>query len=284
MANNFYIKRINKVIDYLEEHAGEKMTLGELAGIAGFSRYHFHRIFKIINGETLNNFMKRTLMEKAYKMLQTSKSTEITEIAFTLGYKSVANFSRDFKNFHGLTPTGVKSLTKKPVERVIHKGGEMTIRFRGIEYIPDKFVVFEKITSGYNPGVISPAFDKLYRFALEKRLKIKEFIGIGHDDPDYTPANKCRYDACMVVDRKDISHPIEYNTKTLKNGKYAVFCFEGKKEEIFRAWDYIFQKWLLNSEYLPANRPHLEVYLYSEKYKEGILKINLCLPVKSIKL
>ena len=108
-------------------------------------------------------------------------------------------------------------------------------------------------------------------------------VGIGYDDPDYTPANKCKYDACIVVNPDEIPKGISVNTKTLKGAEYAVFYFEGHEKDISPVWDYIFKEWLLNSDYIPADRPHLEMYLYSEQYELRIFKVNLCLPIKSIK-
>ena len=50
---NEYIVRINKACDHIDRHLTEEMTLSELARVAGFSEYHFHRIFAAMTGETL---------------------------------------------------------------------------------------------------------------------------------------------------------------------------------------------------------------------------------------
>ncbi len=54
-----YIFRINKVIDYIENNLDNSLSLEELARIASFLPYHFHRIFSAFKGETLNGFVKR---------------------------------------------------------------------------------------------------------------------------------------------------------------------------------------------------------------------------------
>ncbi|MGC9471925.1 MAG: AraC family transcriptional regulator [Bacteroidales bacterium] len=282
MINNLYIDRISKVIDYIEVNIDTKLRLDELADIAMFSKYHFHRIFKNITGETLNDFIKRLKMIKAYRLLKIDKAITIKELTYSLGYNSIANFSRDFKYFHGLSPLEIKSPSVVIEERVMRNDyNAPNIEYKGIEKIPDTFVLYKKITTGYCPESISKTFDDLYRIALDYNFIITQFVGIGYDDPDYTPANKCKYDACIAVNN-DIPKSIPCNSKSLKGGLYAVFYFEGYKNDISSAWDYIFKEWLLNSNYIPTDRPHLEMYLHSEHYELGFYNVNLCLPIKSI--
>jgi len=283
LTNSFYINRISKVIDHIENNIDGKLRLNELAEVAMFSKYHFHRIFKSVTGDNLNDFIKRLKMIKAHRLLQTDKSITVKELAYSLGYNSVANFSRDFREYYGISPTEVKS-SKDHFRRVVIKtdSEKLNITFEGIEKIPGSFVIYQKITTGYSTKLIPKLFDDLYKLALEKDFSIRQFIGIGYDDPEFTPADKCKYDACIVVDKALILCDIPYNTKMIKGGLFAVFYFEGYKDSISLAWDYIFKEWLLNSDYMPDDRPHLEMYLYSEQYEKGIFNVNLCLPVKSI--
>lgn len=283
MTNSFYTDRISKVIDYIEDNIDEKLRLNELADIAMFSKYHFHRIFKNITGETLNSFIKRLRMIKAYRLLQIDKTITIKELTYSLGYNSTANFSRDFKNFHGLSPSKIKSSAPCIKERVIETNYKtLDIKYKGIEKIPEAFVLYKKITTGYCTESIPQVFDSLFKLALDYKFMIQQFVGIGYDDPDYTPANKCKYDACIIVKKDEIPKNIPCNSKKLKGGQFAIFSFSGYKNDIPSAWDYIFKDWLLNSNFIPADRPNIEMYLHSEKYKSGFFNVNLCLPIKTI--
>ncbi|MCK5076904.1 MAG: helix-turn-helix transcriptional regulator, partial [Calditrichia bacterium] len=51
-----YIASINRVIDYIEKNLDKNLTLDTLSDVANFSRFHFHRIFSAIVGETINQF------------------------------------------------------------------------------------------------------------------------------------------------------------------------------------------------------------------------------------
>jgi len=48
-----YEKRVNTVIDYIREHLSGELSLAELARVAAFSPFHFHRVFKALTDETL---------------------------------------------------------------------------------------------------------------------------------------------------------------------------------------------------------------------------------------
>ena len=64
-----YIFRVNRVIDYIETNIDKDLSLEDLARIANFSQFHFHRIFRAIVGETLNRFIQRMRVEKAATQL-----------------------------------------------------------------------------------------------------------------------------------------------------------------------------------------------------------------------
>ena len=81
-----YVARINRVIDYIEANLEDELSLRSLAKVANFSAYHFHRIFKGIVGETLNQFIQRRRIEKAASMLIGNPAKPITDIAFDCGF------------------------------------------------------------------------------------------------------------------------------------------------------------------------------------------------------
>lgn len=100
-----YISRMNRVVDYIETHYEKSLSLDELAGVAGFSKYHFHRIFRAIVGESLNQFIIRIRVEKAAAMLLNNPKRSITEIAFDCGFSGSAPFARSFRSIIGLSAT-----------------------------------------------------------------------------------------------------------------------------------------------------------------------------------
>ena len=83
-----YSERVNRVIDYINEHLSDSLSLKGLAEIASFSPYHFHRIFHSLTGETLYNFIIRLRLEKAAHRLRYSINRSVTDIAYECGFSS----------------------------------------------------------------------------------------------------------------------------------------------------------------------------------------------------
>lgn len=69
LANLDYLGRVNRAIDHVTRYLAEPLLLDDVARIACFSPYHFHRIFRALVGETLHAFVKRLRLERAvYRM------------------------------------------------------------------------------------------------------------------------------------------------------------------------------------------------------------------------
>ena len=94
-ASHEYIKRIDRVIDHLRANLDQPFKLEELARIACFSDFHFHRIFGAMMGETLNSFTNRLRLEKAAELLRSGRYN-VTEAALEVGYNSLSHFSQAF--------------------------------------------------------------------------------------------------------------------------------------------------------------------------------------------
>src|SRR6516162_9693520 len=103
-VNSEYAHRIDRVIDYLRENLDRQVKLEELAKVACFSEFHFHRIFRAVSGETLNNFTNRLRLEKAACLLRYSDQS-LTDIALDCGFSSSATFSRAFPSSYDTSPS-----------------------------------------------------------------------------------------------------------------------------------------------------------------------------------
>jgi AraC family transcriptional regulator len=100
-----YQSRINKVMDFIEAHLDEEHTLEELAAVASFSKYHFHRIFTAMTGETPFQFLSRIRLEKAAALLCGNNNLPVSDVAFQCGFSSLSIFSRTFRQYFQRSPT-----------------------------------------------------------------------------------------------------------------------------------------------------------------------------------
>lgn len=100
-----YEARINRVIDHIAADPARDFTLDELAGAAPFSRFHFHRIFAGLTGETVQAFIRRLRMDRAANMLAFAPDANVTEVAMHCGFSSSQNFARAFRERFDMTPS-----------------------------------------------------------------------------------------------------------------------------------------------------------------------------------
>ncbi|WP_373897777.1 hypothetical protein ACER0A_010965 [Haloimpatiens sp. FM7315] len=84
--SNEYLHRIHIVQDYIENHIKEPILLDTLTNISRFSKYHFHRIFKAIVGESLSHYVKRIKLEKSAFLLIHRKDMNVTDILNEIYY------------------------------------------------------------------------------------------------------------------------------------------------------------------------------------------------------
>jgi AraC family transcriptional regulator len=98
-----YVARINRVMDYIESHLTEELSLEVLAKVACFSSFHFHRVFAAMTGETLNQFVRRLRVEKAAAQLLTNPGKSVTEVALDCGFSGSSVFARVFKESFGMS-------------------------------------------------------------------------------------------------------------------------------------------------------------------------------------
>jgi len=96
-----YYQRINRVVDYIDAHLDEEHSLEKLSLIAHFSPFHFHRIFRVLTGETINSYVKRIRLQKAGSMLLSDMERQVAEVATLCGFNSAAVFCRAFKTHFG---------------------------------------------------------------------------------------------------------------------------------------------------------------------------------------
>lgn len=103
-----WIERLNKSINYIEEHITEEISYDELAQIACCSTYHFQRMFTYIAGVSLSEYVRRRKMSLAAVDLQGSNE-KIIDISLKYGYSSPTAFNRAFQSIHGVAPSALKN-------------------------------------------------------------------------------------------------------------------------------------------------------------------------------
>ncbi|MDH4202570.1 MAG: AraC family transcriptional regulator [Phycisphaerae bacterium] len=276
-----YQERILKVLLHIQNNFYKPLSLEELASIACFSPYHFHRIFRGMVGETLAEHVRRLRLERAAQLLgQTRRS--ITDLAFEAGYETVESFTRAFKARFGMAPSaykkanGLQAVSKLPD---LGQKGELTMDVQ-IKEIPPRRMIFVRHIGPYHE--CGKAWEKLCLWAGPKGLLRPgvEFIGRCHDDPDITPAEKIRYDACITVD-SDIETEGEIGIQTVGGGLYAMTTHYGSYAKLNETYAKSCGQWAPANHYEIRSLPSLEIYLNSpEDTPEDELLTDVYIPIE----
>jgi AraC family transcriptional regulator len=95
--------RLRRVAEYVDSHLSKKITLADLAAVAGLSRMHFASQFRVATGLRPHEYLLRQRIRRADELLRNTTLT-IVEVAFSVGFQTQAHFTTVFKRIAGSTP------------------------------------------------------------------------------------------------------------------------------------------------------------------------------------
>ncbi|QGY43775.1 helix-turn-helix domain-containing protein [Maribellus comscasis] len=284
-TRDYYFERINKVIHHINNHLDETLDVSKLAEIGNYSPYHFHRIMKAYLGEPLGAYIQRLRLETAISLLLYSNEP-VNNIAYNVGYETPSSFNKAFKKRYGISPVEYRKNNELTL-----KSEHSKIKFNAMENLKSlqpkiktvkpKTVVYARAIGNYNLSA-EKAWKTVCEFAKTKKLFgfKTEFIGISHDDPKITEAEKLRYDACVAIS-KNIAPEGEIGVQEIPGGEYAVFTHKGPYEKLENTYAYIFGKWLSESGKELRNVHSFEKYLNApENTKPEKLRTEIYIPVQ----
>ncbi|MGL4240065.1 MAG: AraC family transcriptional regulator [Beijerinckiaceae bacterium] len=254
-----YAERIDRVLRHVAEDIDQRHSLDDLAAVACFSPFHFHRIYRGATGETVEETVRRLRMHRAAYELNAT-ALPIERVARRVGYGSVAAFSRAFKLDHGVAPSSYRrerrhggvGHTRKPQELTMYDveiGKMQHVRLAGLDHKGD-----------YN--AIGTTFDRLGALAGAKGLFRPDtrMFGVYYDSPDAVPKADLRSFAGLTV-AADYAGDKELRLETIAAGPVASLVHKGPYAELHKAYDFLFCDWLPKSGRDPADAPPFEEYL-----------------------
>ncbi|MEM1289286.1 MAG: AraC family transcriptional regulator [Pseudomonadota bacterium] len=278
---SYYERRIQRVTEYLHAHLDQPLNLDQLAEIACLSRFHWHRIYRAIQGETVAQTLKRARINKAGFELADGV-LPLPQIARRCGYPNVRSFSRAFKDIYGISPGeyrrnagGIRTPTNQP--REMENDDMHPVEIRELE--PNTVAGLEHKGS-YQ--AVAETFEKLAGLAAARGLfaSMKGMVGIYFDDPMVTPEAELRAVAGLVLDDEKLAaDPLK--PFTLEGGRHAVLTFTGPYSGLPAAYDWLYSVWLREHNHILREAPPFESYLNTPRdVPVGDLKTEICVPIR----
>lgn len=107
-----YIEKFNLIFDYINENYMDEISLDTIANVAGFSKFHFSRLFKRFTDMSFYDYLNQRRVKEAERLLL-NPTLSITDVAMRSGFSSISTFNRVFKSFKECTPTEFKNLYER---------------------------------------------------------------------------------------------------------------------------------------------------------------------------
>ncbi|PSL17452.1 AraC family transcriptional regulator [Shimia abyssi] len=273
-----YEDRLTRVLRYIHDNPAGDMSLDTLADVAALSRFHWHRVFLAMTGETCAQLVRRVRMHKAAAMLH-DPTVSVSDVATAVGYESLNSFSRAFRAQYDLSPKAFREQGGRPATLLVRSIGETDMQTVTIRQEPARHLVGVAHQGAYTE--IGGSFGAFSAVVQSRNLwpQIGAMIGVFDHDPNVTPEADLR--SFAGGEWKGDSCPDGLVERQLNGGRTAVLTFKGPYVDLHKAYDAMFGTWLPQSGELPDETPCFEVYLNDPMdVAPAELLTEICLPLQ----
>lgn len=266
-----WITGIQSAVNYIEDHITDELDYEEIARQAACSNFYFQRIFSVLCGMTLGEYIRLRRLTLAGSELSATDE-KVIDVALKYGYESPESFARAFSRFHGITPSEakrdgsrLKSFSRLSVQ-IILKGGNI-MDYRIVE--KEAFRVIEKaeihsIVDSANVNTIPGFWERARKDGTISTLSGKSrmdgyIFGICYGNPR-TDAKTFEY-AIGAVCAEDCVAPEGYRISEIPARTWAVFeCRGAMPDAIQNLWHRICAEFFPTSGYKPTYEMDIEAY------------------------
>jgi AraC family transcriptional regulator len=286
-----YLLHILRAIRFIEKNLCEDIKTAEVAQETAFSKYHFHRIFLAVTGNTIADYIRRRrLTNAAFELVESDK--KIIDIALDHCFETPESFSRAFRRMYGVTPK--KYRDQKPFTVYLHqtKIDENFIRHLkgGITIEPeiiqmDKFKIVGMKYYGENKNnEINRLWDQFNASVNEIKNSPCGDVRYGICYPIENFAEKGEFEYIAAIEVSNLNDiPEGMVGRTIQGQVYAVFTHKGSPEKIAETYKYIYGTWHPKSGYSLLKAPDFEYY--DERFNPDIeedSEFDVYIPIKKL--
>lgn len=275
-----YETRLRRVVQYIHDNPDGDLSLDQLAEAAALSRFHFHRVFRTMTGETCSDAVRRIRCHRASIWL-TRSDTSLDQIATKAGYDNTQSFNRAFRSVFGQTPTEFrKSGQPKPTTLTLTIGDEtmQNVSIRTNETL--RLAAMDHRGPYYEIG---KAFEELSAIFSARSLwpHVHGIVALYYDDISQVPEAELRSAAGFSVGQ-NFDMPSGVQGIEVTGARCAVLLHEGAYSGLPEAWDALYRNWLPQSGETLADLPPYEIYLNDPRdTAPDDLRTEICVPLVS---
>ncbi|HLW22056.1 MAG TPA: AraC family transcriptional regulator [Sphaerochaetaceae bacterium] len=284
------LERLNRTIDYIEEHLSDELSVEELETITGNSLYHFNKVFLYLSGYTLKEYIRTRRLSEANRALLEGAS--VTTVAFTYGYNSLDGFTRAFKKWSGILPSEVQSkgfskTTQRLTFTITVTGGD-TMECRIVEMPAFNFVGVSKRVpmqfEGINQEIVKLAQSitseqGAYMHSLQN-MEPYEIVNVSYDaDENFMKEEGDLTHLIGVLTTEDTIEPL-LDKIPVEAMSWAVFPNEGPfPATLQNTMAQVYAQWLPLSDYEVVQAPTFS-FTTMDKDRESFAYSEVWIPVR----
>jgi AraC family transcriptional regulator len=260
------LHRLNDCIKYIEENLQDKIEHDHLAHIALSSKFHFQRMFHIVTGFTVADYIRRRRLTLAAQELM-KPDVKVIDVALRYGYETPESFSKAFRKTHGVSPSAVRrsGTSLKAFPRIsfqIQLKGEKEMDYRIVEKESFQVVgtgIRVTMAGGQNKNDITHFWSEVNGNGVTRQIceqtGMDELMGmcIEFDHPNETFTY-------FIGAESDHDSGI-FDSKKVGAATWAVFTSVGPMPNaIQHVWQKVYSEWFPSTGYEHAGGPEFELY------------------------
>ena len=271
-----------KALWFIESHLARELTLDEIAGIAGVSRFHMVRAFAAATGLSVMRYVRVRRLSEAARALAAG-APDILNVALDADYGSHEAFTRAFRDHFGVTPEAVRSLARIDhikLQEPIQMDSTATDNLQAPRYETGKPLLIAGVSERYsceNGAAIPGQWQRFHQSVgnVPGRLgKVAYGVCCNGDDAG-------NFDYIAGVEVSDFCDlPREFSPVRIPGQRYAVFAHKDHISTIRRTVNTIWNHWLPASGLKAADAPNFERYDENFDPITGDGGLEIWVPVK----
>ena len=253
-----YQARMQRVLDYVEDHLDSELDLATLSAVAAFSKFHFHRQFSAIFGLSVHRYVQLARLRRASQALAWDRDASVTDIAMDAGYDAPDAFARAFRQRLAQSPSAFR---KSP------DWSSWLAAFGPLDNAKDKImqIIFEKndvavLTVPDTPvALLAHRGDRAKLRESSERLRTwSAAAGLAPETgrPSFMVFRSERepdvpedysVDLCIGTDRAIAAADAPVTAGVIPGGRCAVLRYPGNSNNLEPAALYLYRDWLPQS-------------------------------------
>lgn len=266
------MESLNKMMDainYMEMKMEEKFDIKDVAKVACSSTFHFQRMFHMLTGFTVAEYIRNRKLTLAAQELSILSNIRVIDVALKYGYNSPESFAKAFRKAHGIQPSAVRQsgVNLKAFPRIsfhLSLKGEKEMDYRIIQ--KDAFKVIGKVikvstNGGENLRKIPEFWAQCNSNGTCEKIcsidKRQNMLGICMDFEH----DKEQFSYMIAIEDVNDSKDFGFEKREIPAATWAIFTSVGPMPHaIQKVWERIFQEWFPATGFEHADAPELEVY------------------------